>query len=38
MTDAFSIKVGGRTGYYVVSIESITGQTEKRLKGLEVDP
>lgn len=38
MTDAFSITVGGRTGYYVVSVESITGQTEKRLKGLEVQP
>lgn len=37
-TDAFSLTVAGKTGYYVVSVESITGQTEKRLKGLEVEP
>jgi hypothetical protein len=37
-TDAFSLTVGGKTGYYVVSVESITGQTEKRIKSLEVLP
>jgi hypothetical protein len=37
-TDAFSLTVGGKTGYYVVSVESITVQTEKRLKSLEVLP
>lgn len=37
-TDAFTLTVGGKTGYYVVMVESITGQTEKRLKGLEVLP
>lgn len=35
-TDAFSITVGGKTGYYVVSVETITDATEKRLKALSV--
>ncbi len=35
-TDSFSLTSGGKTGYYVISVESISGQTEKRLKGLEV--
>lgn len=35
-TDAFSLSSGGKTGYYVISVESISGETEKRLKGLEV--
>lgn len=38
MTDAFSITSGGKTGYYVVSVETIVDATEKRLKMLEVAP
>lgn len=38
MTDAFSITSGGKTGYYVISIETVTDATEKRLKMLEVAP
>ncbi len=36
MTDAFSITSGGKTGYYVVSVETVREETEKRLKMLEV--
>lgn len=36
MTDAFSITSGGKTGYYVVSVETVAEETEKRLKMLEV--
>lgn len=35
-TDAFSISVNGKTGYYVITIESASGATEKLLKMLEV--
>lgn len=38
MTDSFSITSGGKTGYYVISIETVVEGTEKRLKMLEVAP
>ena len=37
-TDAFSLTSGGKTGYYVISVESVTGATESRLGMLEVAP
>lgn len=36
-TDSFSLTVAGRTGYYVVTVETITDATEKRLKALSVE-
>lgn len=38
MTDSFSLTSGGKTGYYVISIETVTESPEKRLKMLEVAP
>jgi len=37
MTNAFSLSVGGMTGYYVVAVESITGKTAARIEDLRVD-
>lgn len=38
MTDSFSLTSGGKTGYYVISIETVTESSEKRMKMLEVAP
>lgn len=37
-TDSFSLSSGGKTGYYVISVESVTDATASRLGLLEVAP
>lgn len=36
ITDSFQLTAGGKTGYYVVSVETVTGATEERLESLAV--